>query len=272
MLKLSEDRGNSINSIPFLYITNPKTYYERQECFINVELPQFPKRKSVDLTPEEISLLKEYQCRFLLGVRQNSIRNSHTKNKAGTLPLFCYGHKDPDPQPVNFDSLLNEVEEPIKNNDDPKTELYSIGSILLTKRPSSSNSLADVFLAKLNSPVFSNMKDDDIILCTLYCNKINDLIILNELDTAAYSVKVDDLIREVEITSLESITQSEYIEFTTDINAFPIVTQEENEEESQLQMVEMDDWLIGTIGSRSQSGRSRGVPRWMQDENVILNF
>ena len=114
MLKLSEDRGNSINSIPFLYITNPKTYYERQECFINVELPQFPKRKSVDLTPEEISLLKEYQCRFLLGVRQNSIRNSHTKNKAGTLPLFCYGHKDPDPQPVNFDSLLNEVEEPIK--------------------------------------------------------------------------------------------------------------------------------------------------------------
>ena len=67
---------------PFLYITNPKTYYERQECFINVDLPTFPKRKSVDLTPEEITLLKEYQHRFLHVVRQNSIRNSHTKNKA----------------------------------------------------------------------------------------------------------------------------------------------------------------------------------------------
>ena len=64
--------------------------------------------------------------------------------------------------------------------------------------------MADVFLAKLNSPVFSNMKDDDIVLCTLYCNEINDVLILNELDTAAYSVKVDDLIREVKITSLES--------------------------------------------------------------------
>ena len=53
---------------PFLYITNPKTYYERQECFIRVELPSFPKRKSVDLTTEETSLLKDYQRRFLHGL------------------------------------------------------------------------------------------------------------------------------------------------------------------------------------------------------------
>ena len=252
---------------PFLYITNPKTYYERQECFINVELPMFPKRKSSDLTSEEITLIKEYQGRFLDGVRQNSIRNSHTKNKAGTLPPFCYGSKDPDPQPVNFDTLLNEIEDPLQNYDPPKTEVYGSGSVILTKRPNNSNSLADVFLAKLKSPVFSNMEDDDIVECLLYCNEINDVLVLNELDTTSNFVKVAELIREVEITSLKSMTQSEYSGFTAESNAIPLLTQ--RQEESQLQL---DDWLIGTIGSRSQSGRSRGVPMWMRDENVVLNF
>ena len=67
--------------------------------------------------------------------------------------------------------------------------------------------MADVFLAKLKSPVFSNMKDDDIVECILYCNDINDVLVLNELDTTSYSVKVEHLIREVDITSLESMTQ-----------------------------------------------------------------
>ena len=258
-----------------MYITNPKTYYERQECFINVDLPTFPKRKSVDLTPEEITLLKEYQRRFLHGVRQNSIRNSHTKNKAGTLPLFCYGDRDPDPQPVNFNSLFNDIEQPPQNRDPPITEVYCTGSVLLTKRPNNSNSLADVFLAKLKSPVFSNMKDDDSVECLLYSNELNDILVLNELDMTSNNVIVEDLIREVEITSLKSMTQSEYIGFTADSNAIPLITQEESEEESQLQMEsqpQMDDWLIGSLGSRSQSGRSRGLPRWMRDDNVVLNF
>ena len=74
------------------------------------------------------------------------------------------------------------------------------------------------------------------------------------------NVIVEDLIREVENTSLKSMTQSEYIGFTTDSNAIPLLSQERSEEESQIQMqVEMDDWLIGSIGSRSHSGRSRGV-------------
>ena len=88
---------------------------------------------------------------------------------------------------------------------------------------------------------------------------------LNELDMTSNNVIVEDLIREVEITSLKSMTQSEYIGFTA----------EESEEESQLQMEsqpQMDDWLIGSLGSRSQSGRSRGLPRWMRDDNVVLNF
>ena len=188
--------------------------------------------KSVDLTKEETSLLKEYQCRFLHGVRQNSIRNSHTKNKAGTLPLFCYRDKDPDPQPVNFNTLLNEVETPIQNSDPPKTKVYFSGSVLLTKKPNNSNSLTDVFLAKLKSPAFSNMKVDDILECILYCNEINDVLVLNELDTTSYSVKVENLIREVYITSLELITQSEYIGSTTDWNAIPLLSQKESEEKS----------------------------------------
>ena len=84
-------------------------------------------------------------------------------------------------------------------------------------------------------------------------------------------MKVEYLIREVDITSLELMTQSEYIGFSSHSNTMP--SQEESEEESQIQMqVEMDDWLIGSIDSRSHSGRSRGVPRWMRDENVVFNF
>ena len=93
-----------------------------------------------------------------------------------------------------------------------------------------------------------NIKDDDIVECILYCNDINDVLVLNELDTTSYSVKVEYLIREVDITSLELMTQSEYIGFTADSNAIPLITQEESEEESQLQLEsqpQMDDWLIG---------------------------
>ena len=117
---------------------------------------------------------------------------------------------------MNFNTLLNEVEEPVKSSDPPQTEVYCSGSVLLTKKPYNSISLADVFLAKLKSPVFSNMKVDDILECILYCNEINDVLVLNELDTTSYSVKVENLIREVYITSLELMTQSEYIGFTTD--------------------------------------------------------
>ena len=78
-----------------------------------------------------------------------------------------YRDKDPDPQPVNFNTLLNEVEEPVQSSDPPKTEIYCSGSVLLTKKLNNSNSLADVFLAKLKSPVFSNMKDDDVVECIL---------------------------------------------------------------------------------------------------------
>ena len=125
------------------------------------------------------------------------------------------------------------------------------------------------------------MKDDDSVECLLYSNELNDILVLNELDMTSNNVIVEDLIREVEITSLKSMTQSEYIGFTADSNAIPLITQEESEEESQLQMEsqfqmesqpQMDDWLIGSLGSRSQSGRSRGLPRWMRDDNVVLNF
>ena len=92
------------------------------------------------------------------------------------------------------------------------------------------------------------MKDDDSVECLLYSNELNDILVLNELDMTSNNVIVEDLIREVEITSLKSMTQSEYIGFTADSNAIPLITQEESEEESQLQMEsqpQMDDWLIG---------------------------
>ena len=101
-----------------------------------------------------------------------------------------------------------------------------------------SSSLADVVLAHLKSPVFSDMTDEDCVDCSLFSNNINDLLSLYKVDAAstALLIKVADLIREVDIVSVDTctldtldtltlviLTQSEYLDLTSDNNVIPVL-------------------------------------------------
>ena len=72
------------------------------------------------------------------GVRQNSIRNSNTKNKADTLPPHGFGTSDSDTNPVDFGQLIsvNSSATDGTGSDVPvRTELYPDNSIVFIKTP-----------------------------------------------------------------------------------------------------------------------------------------
>ena len=94
----------------------------------------------------------------------------------------------------------------MQETDPPKSEIYCSNSVILVRNNSSS--LADVVLAHLKSPVFSDMTDEDFVDCSLFSNDINDLLSLYKVDAAstALLIKVADLIREVDIVSVNTCT------------------------------------------------------------------
>ena len=100
----------------FHYVLNPTgTYYEEcQQCFVDIELPSIPSRKpGPKLPPSDIRLLRDYKIKYFQGVRQNYIRNTNTKNKAGTLP--CEAYQTSDPEEINFADMLLGVEDSVTN-------------------------------------------------------------------------------------------------------------------------------------------------------------
>ena len=55
-----------------------------------------------------LHVLRDYKALYmqLEGVRQNAIRNSNTKHRAGTLPEYAYIKPDPPAQSVDFQNRL----------------------------------------------------------------------------------------------------------------------------------------------------------------------
>ena len=72
----------------FLYITNPKTYYEHQDCFLFVDVPVLPPRQKVHIEHADLLFLQDYKAKYLHGVRQNSIRKSNNKDIKQVLCLL----------------------------------------------------------------------------------------------------------------------------------------------------------------------------------------
>ena len=94
----------------FLYVTNQhKTrHYEQATGYYAIEVPSLTKiPKATPLPAEDLILLTDYKAKYLQGVRQNSIRNTNTKSKAGTLPLYAYQPEAPEASPFNFNDMIN---------------------------------------------------------------------------------------------------------------------------------------------------------------------
>ncbi len=80
-----------VTDLPFLYETKDHPFYEASKHFLPVGcIPQIPMQNQVKLTEQEYQIKNDYLRCYLQGVRQLSIRQQNTKNKAGTLPLYIY--------------------------------------------------------------------------------------------------------------------------------------------------------------------------------------
>lgn len=74
----------------YIYFTREKQHYELPSKFsIKYEdLLPVPREPTKFLNKEDIKRLNDWRNEFGRGVRQQSVRNSFTKDKAGTLPFY----------------------------------------------------------------------------------------------------------------------------------------------------------------------------------------
>ena len=72
--------------------TREKEHYELPSDFSvkNEDLLQVPQEPSTCPNKEDVKLLNDWRNEFGWGIRQQSVRNSFTKDKAGTLPFHMY--------------------------------------------------------------------------------------------------------------------------------------------------------------------------------------
>ena len=80
----------------YICITREKQHYELPSQFsIKYEdLLPVPQEPTTFLNKEDIKRLNDWRNKFERGVRQQSVRNSFTKDKAGTLPFYMYTSAD----------------------------------------------------------------------------------------------------------------------------------------------------------------------------------
>jgi len=88
----------------YICFTREKGHYELPSDFsVKYEdLLQVPQEPTTCLNKEDVKLLNDWRNEFGRGVRQQSVRNSFTKDKAGTLPFYMYTS-------VNLDTEADET-------------------------------------------------------------------------------------------------------------------------------------------------------------------
>ena len=129
---------------------------------MNVDVPNIPHQDKTKLSVDQIKMMKAYIAWFLQGVQQNSIWNTNTKNKAGTLPPYAYLAPDPEPDLVNSAQIYNAYLDPtgiiesqttnntLANNTTRKL-LYRKNNVVSI--PYFCHEIADVFVAKCDEDV-----------------------------------------------------------------------------------------------------------------------
>ena len=91
----------------FRHFKHRRSHYVAPGRHISIpELELLSIPESRKLTKEEKRKMRNWRIEHCQKVRQNTIRNTSTKDKPGTLPLNMYiNYKQPDPNPVNFQQL-----------------------------------------------------------------------------------------------------------------------------------------------------------------------
>lgn len=132
----------------YICFTREKEHYELPSDFsVKYEdLLPVPQEPCTSLNKEDITLLNDWRNEFGRGVRQQSVRNSFTKDKAGTLPFYMYT-SDKDAEVTNDDLAQGTVQELFK----------SLSS------PPRSDAQIETANRQLSEPGNSNASDTDVV-------------------------------------------------------------------------------------------------------------
>ena len=257
-------------STGFLYVLNPtgKYYEECEEILIDIEVPPLssrqrgPKRSAAD-----IRLLRDYKIKFFQGVRQNSIRNSNTKNKAGTLPVEAYGKIDPEPEQIDFaNMLLGTAPVPSVSSSESSTlpqpeVLFTKGSQLLVKPTENSDS--NIIIAKTLSDITEKC---DEFTALIYSNDILDVLTLDH--TGEKTISCSRIVKEVQPDSITELSDFEYDLYLAFL-ACPTVDILSEDEQIEAAIIETSDEPEESPLRTSARGRVQRKPSYLTDYVMI---
>ena len=240
----------------FLYVTRqhkPK-HYEQATGFHNIDVPSLPRiPKAAPLPAADLLILRDYKAKYLQGVRQNSIRNTNTKRKAGTLPLYAYQSENPEASPLNFnDMLTNDFLESSSQN----AVIYKSGSIFLINSPGVT---ADVVLGELLKNV---CQGETYATVRIHHNDIDNPLVL--ISSSRKDVMLSDIIKVIVLDSLDTLSETEYLRILDkedSISAVP-TDNENNEAAEESEVIS----LAAFLGTDTTSKRVRRVPRRLVDD------
>ena len=246
----------------FIYYTGNDNLYEkmRMNTFVDISIPRIQREKGVNITDNDMKLLRDYKARYLQGVRQNSVRNQNTKHRPGTLSYYAYNSAPPEPTPIDLSSLLSHDNTSIpEESTNESDKLYSPTSTLLIV-----SDLSEVVLAK----PLADVHDGEDFSADIYINNHDHPLELTKYGTI--SIRTEDIIREVNITCLQELSDSEYSNLIQ-VSCEDHLTQSEHDEleADVLQAINSDEPGQST-STRCQ--RRRNVPARMRDDNFFYLY
>ena len=216
-----------------------------------------------------LHVLRDYKALHLQleGVRQNAIRNSNTKHRAGTLPKYAYIKPDPPVQSVDFQNRLGfDEQHPLPTqtqapeaSEIPENDniLYMEGSLLLMATDSST----EIKMAKCKSPISVHQENAP---ATIYTN--SDLDPYNMILDGEDVIKCSEIVRELIIVEMPTLSELEYNSIVDDGKCI-INSVHEELEDLQAQALENPEPMPETLsvtrsGRRSKPTRHKDLVMW----------
>ena len=256
----------------FIYYTgNKDNLYEklRSHSYKNILVPHIPKTPEVKISAEERRLIYDYKTRFLQGVRQNSVRNQNTKHRPGTMPYEAYSTAPPQSIPVDFSSFLLNPTPPEPEPHPPITVMYTKSTLLSVR----CDQMSDVSIAQ---PIEDVKLGETSFNAKSYTNELDNPLSL--VMVGIQSVKSEDVIREVQINSLQLLSEKEYSELFISDTVDHLSQTEQEEIDAEVmnvinQSLSSSEPTDSTSDStRRSSRRTRNLPTRMRDDDFIFYY